>query len=261
VHAGRFYGSTLRHTFRPHGTKDWLLIYTRAGSGLYRFSGGEFRSRAHDVTLFRPGAFHDYQIAPSTGKWDLSFAHFLPRTEWISCLNWPEESPGLMRLSLTDPVLRRRVARSLDEMVRSQERLFARRVGFAQNALENVLLWCDTINPRQKDAQLDPRVRRAIDHLCARLAEPFSGQALARAAGLSPSRLRHLFRAQTGDSPRHFLESQRLRQAGELLSLSQQSIGEIAEALGFSNPFYFTLRFKKHTGESPRAYRQRTLGR
>jgi YesN/AraC family two-component response regulator len=38
-------------------------------------------------------------------------------------------------------------------------------------------------------------------------------------------------------------------------------VGEIAEALGFSNPFYFTLRFKKHTGESPREFRQRTLGR
>ena len=92
--------------------------------------------------------------------------------------------------------------------------VLTRRVAFGRNCLEKVLLWCDTINPGQRDARLDPRVRRAVDYLSAHLREPFSEEHLARIAGLSPSRLRHLFRAQTGDSPRHFLEGQRLRRAG-----------------------------------------------
>ena len=80
---------------------------------------------------------------------------------------------------------------------------------------------------------------------------------MALLAGLSPSRLRHLFRSQTGCSPRNFLEEQRMRRARELLLLSRQTIAEIAYATGFDNPFYFTLRFKKHTGESPRDFRGR----
>ena len=79
VAAGRLIGgTTLRHTYRAEGTHDWLLIYTLGGSGLYRFPGGEFHSSAHDVTLFRPGAFQDYQIAPDAKKWDLLYVHFLP---------------------------------------------------------------------------------------------------------------------------------------------------------------------------------------
>ena len=39
--------------------------------------------------------------------------------------------------------------------------------------------------------------------------------------------------------------------------MSSQTISEIALELGFQNPFYFTLRFKKQAGESPRAFRQR----
>ena len=80
-------------------------------------------------------------------------------------------------------------------------------------------------------------------------------------AGLSPSRLRHLFGEQMGVSPRQFQEDQRLRRARDLLALSRHTIGEIALEVGFSNPFYFTLRFKKQTGESPRAFRQRVIRR
>ena len=258
---GQLLGASLRHTFRPHGSKDWLLIYTRAGSGFYRFKGGEFTSRPGDITLYRPGFFQDYRIAPVAGRWDVLYAHFLPRDEWSDWLHWPEWSPGFIQLTLADTVLRRRIERSLEEMVQVSGSVLARRVAFAQNCLEKVLLWCDTVNPRQRDALLDPRVRRAVEYLSAHMKEPFSETRLARAAGLSPSRLRHLFRAQVGDSPRHFLEGQRLRRATELLALSRQTIAEIADELGFTNPFYFTLRFKKQTGESPRAFRLRTMRR
>jgi AraC family transcriptional regulator of arabinose operon len=259
--AGRFPGQTLRHTFRARGSKDWLLIYTRGGSGLYRYPGGEFASRRGDVTLYRPGIFQNYQIARATGRWDVVFAHFLPRDEWTDWLHWPELSPGFMRLALTDPALRQRVERSLDEMRHLAGGTMTRRLALGRNSLEKVLLWCDIINPRQRDAQLDARVRRALEHLSAHMKEPFSEERVARAAGLSPSRLRHLFRAQVGDSPRHFFEGLRLRRASELLALSRQTIAEIADELGFTNPFYFTLRFKKQTGESPRAFRQRTMNR
>jgi AraC family transcriptional regulator of arabinose operon len=259
--AGQLLGASLRHTIRAHGSKDWLIIYTRAGSGLYRFPGGEFTGRRGDITLYRPGIFQDYRIAPEAGRWDVLFAHFLPREEWIGWLRWPELSPGFMQLSVAEPAVRRRVERNLADMVHLSHSVMTRRIAFGLNCLENVLLWCDTVNPRQRDARLDPRVRRAVEYLSAHLREPFTEAHLARVAGLSPSRLRHLFRAQVGDSPRHFLENQRLRRAGELLALSRQTIAEIADELGFANPFYFTLRFKKQTGQSPRAFRFRTMRR
>ena len=33
-------------------------------------------------------------------RWDLLWTHFHPRPNWIEWLNWPEVSPGLMRLRL-----------------------------------------------------------------------------------------------------------------------------------------------------------------
>lgn len=255
---GFFRGTNLRHTFRPEGSKDWLLIYTLAGSGLYRFPGGDYNSRPHDITLYRPGVFQDYQVSPQARKWDLYFAHFLPRPDWLPWLDWPEKSPGLMMLTFKEPSLRRRIVLRWRDMLRLNEGAQTRGQLFGLNALEEILLWCDSINPRHASSQIDPRIRKAVDFLSAHAAEPFSEERLAQAAALSPSRLRHLFRLQTGNSPRHFQEEQRLRRAMDLLAMSRQTISEIARELGFENPFYFTLRFKKHTGESPRAFRQRT---
>jgi len=259
---GDYRGRTIRHTFRLTGTQDWLLIYTVGGSGLYRFAdGGEFRSRAGDLTLYRPGAFHDYQFSPDAGKWDLLWVHFLARNEWLEWLKWPEIAPGLMRLNLHDPALRRKIIRRLKDVIRLRYGSQARAQSLGLNAVEEVLLWCDSVNPRQAKPQLDPRVVKAMEYLTDHFSEPFSEQRLARAAGLSASRLRHLFREQAGDSPRNFQERQRLQRAGDLLAMSRQTIGEIALSLGFANPFYFTLRFKKLMGESPRAFRQRMIQR
>jgi AraC family transcriptional regulator of arabinose operon len=119
----------------------------------------------------------------------------------------------------------------------------------------------NSVNSRRSARQPDSRIARALDLLTDGLAHPFVEEQMARAVGLSPSRFRHLFREQVGDSARNFQERQRMRRARELLATSRQTIGEVAAALGFSNPFYFTLRFKKHTGEGPRAFRRRMTGR
>lgn len=256
---GIFRGRTIRHTVRAAGTSDWLLIYTVKGGGLYHFDGGSYSSGSHDVTLFRPGAFHDYQWAPEMKGWDLFYAHFLPRAEWIPWLRWPELAPGLMLVNVGEKALQRRVMSRLQDMVRFNKMSQTKGEIFGLNALEEVLLWCDSINPQADSFPVDARVRKAMDFLCTHFAESFSEENLAQAVGLSPSRLRFLFKKQMKESPFHFLERYRVLRAQELLALSQQTIAEIAFEVGFQNPFYFTLRFKKLTGESPSAFRKRTI--
>jgi AraC family transcriptional regulator of arabinose operon len=262
LRADEYRGRSIRHTFRPRGTRDWLLIQTVGGSGLYRGADGkEFRSQPGDVTLHRPHALHDYRYAPEAGGWDLVWAHFLPRADWMTWLDWPEILPGVLRVKLHDPALRRRVANRMRAVIGHYFSPARRAQEFGINALEEVLLWCDAANPQRKERPRDARIEKALEILSFGLTEPFSEKHVARAAGLSPSRFRHLFREQVGDSARHFQEQLRMRRARDLLAMSSWSIGEIADELGYASPFYFTLRFKKHTGDSPRAFRQRMTAR
>lgn len=258
--AGSLAARSIGHTIRRRGTKDWLIIATTGGRGLYLSEEqAEFRSEVGHVTLFRPGAFQNYQYDPEAARWDLLYAHFIPRPAWLPWMGWPEFAEGFLTLRVADAGLWRRVTRRMREAIKISHSGDARWQDFGQNALEEALLWCASANPLQDKAPPDPRVRKAVEHLNANYREPYNEARLAEVAGLSASRLRHLFRTQIGDSPRHYVEEHRMRRARDLLVMSRQSIGEIAQELGFENPFYFTLRFKKHTGESPNGYRQRMM--
>lgn len=79
---------------------------------------------------------------------------------------------------------------------------------------------------------------------------------LANRAGLSVSTLLRRFRTATGSSPVEFLLNLRLERAREILSTTDRRITDVAFDSGFRDSNYFTRRFKRHTGLSPRAYRQ-----
>jgi AraC family transcriptional regulator of arabinose operon len=245
--------------WREHGTADWLLIYTVGGRGRFGYAGGELAAEPGDVVLLKPGVLHDYGVERELERWELLWAHFQPRVHWLDWMEWPAEG-GVMRLRIGDRSLRGRVRKRLLDMHRLATGAAGRREALAMNALEEVLLWCDGVNPLGAQGRLDPRVRAAMDFLCRRIEQKVTMGVLAAHVNLSVSRLAHLFQEEVGTTPQQFLEVQRLDRAKQLLALTQGSIKEIAYSVGFENPFYFTLRFKRYAGVSPRAWRRRQEG-
>jgi AraC family transcriptional regulator of arabinose operon len=244
-------------TYREHGTRDWLLVYTVSGRGRYGHAGGDFLTRPGDLTLLKPGTPHDYGTASPPGRWEPLWAHFVPDPDWLGWLDWPEAAPGLLHLALSGHELRPRIERRFRELIRLNAGSTRLREALARNALEEILLWGRLANPRRAAAEIDRRIRRALDFICEHFAEPLTVAAVAAHCGLSPSRFAHLFRAQAGEPPQRYLEQQRLARARQLLEFTQEPVAEIARQAGFDNPFYFSLRFRRHAGHSPRNYRAR----
>lgn len=73
--------------------------------------------------------------------------------------------------------------------------------------------------------------------------------------GLSPVYFSHLFKAETGKNFTDFVTEYRMNIAKERLLRDDTGIGEIAEAVGYSDQRYFSRQFKKLTGITPSAYR------
>lgn len=253
--AGHFRERPGYSVWRTRGTDDWLLIYTQSGRGRFGFGHAHFLAEPGDIVLIRPHTPQDYGVEPELQRWELIWAHFHPRPEWIEWLDWPQEAPGLMRLRLTEPALRQKIEAQFESIYQATLSANRRRTEWAMNGLEALLLWCDSVNPLSQQGGIDPRIRQAMDHICRHLHRPMPLEEMAEVSGLSVSRMAHLFREQTGISPQQFLERQRMRRAMQLLRFTPRSIKEISQDLGYDNPFYFTQRFKKHTGRSPRAYR------
>ena len=81
---------------------------------------------------------------------------------------------------------------------------------------------------------------------------------LAARAHVSVPHLCALFRQCTGTSPLAYVRDLRLRQACHLLRNRALTVGEVADAVGYEAPYYFSRHFKAHVGVSPREYRRRS---
>jgi AraC-like DNA-binding protein len=93
----------------------------------------------------------------------------------------------------------------------------------------------------------------------ARLASPLSLEQWARAVNWHPVHFDRVFKQQTGVTPMRWLNERRMQAARQYLSGTSKTVAEIAEALGYSDPFYFSRVFRRHFGQSPRQCRQQGL--
>ena len=252
---GHFYKGPRYGTYREQGTRDFLLIYTLGGCGRFGHGAGEFLAHTGDLVLLRPGTIHDYGTATGATNWELLWAHFIPQPAWMHYLRWPEVASGISQLPLAGHEWQSRISQRFRDLVRLNRASFRLREALTLNALEEILLWSELANPSGTPNGLDSRIRRSLDFICEKFHEPLTVAAISKHCGLSPSRFAHLFRAQTGETPQRYLELQRLNRARQLLEFTQEPIATIARAVGFDSPFYFTLRFKRHSGASPRSWR------
>ncbi len=75
--------------------------------------------------------------------------------------------------------------------------------------------------------------------------------------GISYEYMRHCFKEETGQTPLEYLTAMRIRQAKQYLTTAKYySVSDIAFMCGFSDSYYFSRCFKKHTGISPYNYRK-----
>jgi AraC family transcriptional regulator, arabinose operon regulatory protein len=79
---------------------------------------------------------------------------------------------------------------------------------------------------------------------------------LAAAVGVSPSRLHALFRMATGGGVIAYQTGLRMAAARRLLDASDHTITEIAHRVGYTDPYYFSRRFRHEHGVSPTGFRR-----
>lgn len=87
--------------------------------------------------------------------------------------------------------------------------------------------------------------------------ETFNNDKFCKAMSLSKSSLNRTTQALTGSSPNELLKEYRLNKALQLLKKDTLSISEVAFAVGFGSPSYFSKCFKTQFGISPTTYTDR----
>jgi len=241
---------------RPRGIPYWLLWITLRGRGRVICSSGPLITAPGDVVLIRPRTRLDYGAADATTPWVGAWCAFEPRPHWRSWLRWPEVGRGTMRLEIRGRAARRTIAAGLTAARAIMGSAMRQRSALAMHELERILLCCDPENPLSDQARIDPRVITALEFISDHLAESVSLDELASASGVSVAQLCRLFKKQIGISPSRYLEGERLSRAAELLQHTSLRVAEVARAVGYDNPFYFSTRFRRRFRRAPSADRR-----
>ncbi len=179
---------------------------------------------------------------------------------WIS-VTGEQLAPLLERLSLTEPrVLAPASAYTLMRYAQELPTLSPDTVTYPLAVCGLLQLWFAELERQCVPATAARWHRQRIENSAKRLrARPeltVSNAELARECGLSETHYMRLFKQYLGTSPQHYRQAVLHRRACELLRDSRQSVQEIAYALGFDDPLYFSRWFRATQGVSPREYRR-----
>jgi len=99
----------------------------------------------------------------------------------------------------------------------------------------------------------------ALEFMAEHLGHDISRDDIAKAAHLSPHHFSRLFKRELGMSCNDRLNQMRIERAAELLVQSDLPLARISLVCGFADQSYFTKIFRKHIGETPKAYRDQRV--
>jgi len=99
------------------------------------------------------------------------------------------------------------------------------------------------------------KIEESIAYMLRHLDAPLQVATLAARANISPSHFFALFKRQIGCAPIDYFIRLRMQEACRLLDATRLSVKEVAAALGYDDPFYFSRIFKSVNQVAPSEYR------
>ncbi|MCW8132843.1 MAG: helix-turn-helix transcriptional regulator [Planctomycetota bacterium] len=236
--------------------KDFDLWLVWGGRGHMRTHEGELELRPGVCLWVRPGGLYLAEQDPRN-RLGVSYRHFSLVDTQGRTRPYDQPAPPLvheiLNLDYADGILRRvnelageRAERSsraaemlltglLMDLDAESDRPGPARGGAAFHHRQMVLRWSSKIAENPREA---PGVA-----------------AMAQESGYSTDHFARLFKEVLGLGPQDYVVRARLDRARFLLRNSPLSVGEIAEALGYSDVYFFSKQFKRKTGQSPSRYR------
>ncbi len=231
--------------------QSWNFSFVVAGKGFYELDGVRHTVQAPMVLTQWPGQTMNY--GPE-GRWEelyliypepegaaLAASGLFDRSRFL----WPVPSPERFFA---------RFEMFLELLEEESCRDYPDRIDLAASGL--IL---DSLLPEERG--MASGLERELQLLSGRFREApeifYDFDDCAEKFGVSLSTFRRRFKARFGQPPAEYLLTCRIRRARKLLVSSSLRIGEIAGRCGFSDPLYFSRRFRLECGLTPTEYRRR----
>ncbi len=243
---------------RRGGCPQAIMIYCLRGAGHLELSESAHTVGPGNLCVIPPLQPHAY-FADDADPWSILWVH-IAGNEVAELIRW-------LGASLDNPLLYIPDA----ECVKSSfEDIYScLKYNYSDDGLMSMttklLCFVSTLRmnrgcPNWQKQSAETRVRETRNFMEKHIDVPLKLGELAAQANQSVSYFSKLFKEQTGQAPMDYFLQMRVSKACGLLNHSEATVAEIAERVGYGDPYYFSRLFKKIQGVSPSAYRRSLKG-
>lgn len=252
-----------RHVVFSHYHDFYEVAFVTGGNGVHTTDAGEYEVGRGDVIVVSPGVSHGYRRSGDLDVLNLFlrsdlFAHEAP---------WVTQDPALHKMFSVHgrdphvPVHFWLADRPFQECVghlRAIRDAGNRATMHGHLALIIGIMESETISeasPVPVPSMAPDLVHDAVDALERELEAAWTLQDLSNRLFVNQAYLVRAFKRWLGVPPMRYLMQRRVERAGILLATTDLPIAEVGRRVGWSDPAYFSRRFRLEEGESPRGYR------
>ncbi|MDG9928623.1 MULTISPECIES: AraC family transcriptional regulator [unclassified Pseudomonas] len=244
-----YYPEAAGHRMRRTQPDDHLLIYCRAGRGWLETGDGRFEVGGGDLLLLPRGQAHAYG-ADAERPWTIHWVHFdgALSEDFLRLLGWT----GVRRIGMQP-----RLMADFEALLGlHRQGLHPAHFVHAAHQLQALLSSLAVLPARttlKSGRVLDVEAVRAV--MRSHLHGSLELDELAAQFKLSRFHFAKTYRALTGHAPIQDFIQLKMAQACRLLDQGTLEVRQIAEQLGYDDPYYFSRLFRKVVGMAPSHYR------
>ncbi len=248
------------HSFGPAARNHYLFHYCLSGTGtLYADnSRGEtvtYQIRSGQGFMLFPGQITTY-IADRNLPWEYAWLEF----DGLRA----KECVELAGLSPDNPIYKARSKDTAEAMKNEILYIVEHREESPFHLIGHLYLFIDFFMRASGSMRLnkgstlrDFYVKEALTYIEQNFQNAITVEEIAAVCGLNRSYFGKIFHEATGKSPQQFLISYRMTKAAELLKLTDMSVADTGNAVGYPNQLHFSRAFKSVYGVSPREWRNK----
>lgn len=236
------------HVRREDGLVSHQILFVDSGECILEIDGKKFELTAGSLFYITPKVPHEYY--PKADKLSTYWVVFRGKylSELMRVLGFAEaavkESANIGKLKKLFDML---FSAAADPLWGSEK---------CSKLLYDYILTARKLFAEVSDKFAESPVESAVIYINEHFSEDITLGELAGVSGISLQHFCRLFKAKMGMRPLDYVARLRISQAKSQLESTKRSIAEIGEMVGYQNPTYFGMVFRKYEGVSPSEYRK-----
>ena len=247
------------HMYGPAARNHFLFHYVISGTGTLMADNQKgdtvtYNIRSGQGFLLFPGQISTY-IADKEKPWEYAWIEFdgLRVKEMLDIAGFSLDNP------IDHAVIKEYRESMMNEMLyianHSDETPF-HLIGHLYIFLDALTRSVSSVRLNSSGKLSEYYIREAINYIEQNFPFDISIEDIASHCGINRSYFGKIFHESVGKTPQHFLISYRMMKAAELLKMTDLSIADVGNAVGYPNQLHFSRAFKNIYGVSPKNWRR-----